>query len=110
MTWLAGILGAVCGAVVWSMLLRLPSLLAQWLCKPFGTPHRLAMVVSMAFSVIFLGLLAIGVLMTLTLLITSGPTVRSDHDLRVIRGIVFVSSWVGYAVVPIVMRLENSWT
>lgn len=110
MTWLAGILGAVCGAVVWSMLLRLPSLLAQWLCRPFGTPRRLAMAISMAFSAIFLGLLAIGVLMALTLLITSGPAVWNDHDLRVIRATVFVSSWVGYAVIPIVIRLENSRT
>jgi hypothetical protein len=55
-------------------------------------------------------LLAIGVLMALTLLITSGPAVLNDHDLRVIRATVFVSSWVGYAVIAIVMRLENSRT
>jgi hypothetical protein len=111
MNWLAGILGAVCGAIVWSMLLRLPLPLARWLCAPFGKPRRGAMIVSMTFSVVFLSLVSVSMLLKLSSVITNGygHTMWSDRDLKILRGIIFISSWLGYAVVPIVMRLEKLW-
>jgi hypothetical protein len=100
-TW---ILGAIAGAVLWSALLRLPGPLARWLCAPYDRPGRLAMAVSMLVSIVFLLVMVIGALIALSLFIGL-PT--HAEDAKKLRGILFVSSIIGFIVIPTLIRLEG---
>ncbi len=102
-TTLTWILGAIAGTVLWSGLLRLPGHLARWLCAPYGIPGPAAMMVSMLASVAFLLLLVVGVLLGLELIIHRAP---STEEAKQTREILFISSILGYAAIPVVIRLE----
>jgi ABC-type Mn2+/Zn2+ transport system permease subunit len=104
LTW---ILGAIAGSVLWSAFLRLPGHLARWLCAPYDNPGRVAMAVSMLASVIFLALIVVGALLGLSLMI--GSTVDADNAKK-LRETLFLSSILGYAVVPVLIRIERSFT
>jgi hypothetical protein len=95
LTW---ILGGIAGSVLWSAFLRLPGHLARWLCAPYDQPGRVVMAVSMLVSVIFLGLIVIGVLLGLSMLI-GGST--GEYDAKKLREILFISSILGYTIIPI---------
>jgi ABC-type Mn2+/Zn2+ transport system permease subunit len=101
---LVWILGAVAGAVLWSGFLRLPGHLARWLCEPYGQPGRVAMVVSMLISVAALGLVVVGALLGLSQMI--GASI-AEGDAKRLRGILFISSILGYALVPVLIRAER---
>jgi hypothetical protein len=101
LTW---IMGAIVGSVLWAAFLRLPGHLARWLCAPYNNPGRVAMAVSMLVSVAFLTLVVIGALLGLSLMI--GRPVGED-DPKIIRGIVFVSSILGYTLIPLLIRIER---
>ena len=101
LTW---ILGAIAGAVLWSAFLRLPGHLARWLCAPFDHPGRVTVVLSMVVSVAFLALMVIGALLGLCQLIDH---TADAEDAKRLREVLFISSILGYAVIPVLARLEE---
>ncbi|WP_152640569.1 hypothetical protein [Xanthomonas sp. MUS 060] len=105
MTWLIFIVSASVGAVLWSAFLRLPSALARWLCSPFGQPGSFGMVVSLAISIFFLAIVLCAILMGLAYFFEMQAI--ADFSSRKIRGFVFISSLGGYALIPVVIRLEH---
>lgn len=106
MVWLMWISGAAAGAVGWSALLRFPGRLARWLCAPYGKPDRLGAMVALALALVFLMLAIIGMMIGLSSLFFSETT--PDSMKRKVRGIIALSSLIGYALLPIVIRLERS--
>lgn len=98
------ILGVIAGAVLWSALLRLPGRLPRWLCAPYDRPGRLAMVVSMLVSIVFLLVTVIGALVALSLFI--GVPAHAE-DAKKIRGILFLSSIIGFVMIPTLIRVEG---
>jgi hypothetical protein len=106
MRWLAAILGFVTGTVVWPAFIRLPPQLARWLCAPYGPPSRLGIISSFLASIMFLTIVLILFFIELSYLITA-PDVPSTLEAKHVRGIVFISSLFGYALLPIITRIER---
>ena len=101
------VLGAVAGSVLWSAFLRLPGYLARWLCAPFDHPGRVAMVTSLLVSLVFLAMAVVGALLGLALIIDRNAV---GEDAKKVLGILWISSWLGYFTIPVIVRLEHQIT
>ena len=106
MTLLVWILGAVVGAVAWAAFLRLPGQLARWLCAPYGKPGPFAMALSLLISVSFLTLAVVGIFLGLSKLIESGTSTQL-LNIKEVRGVLFLSSLLGYVSIPAAIRIEQ---
>jgi hypothetical protein len=102
----AAIVGVICGAVVWPAFLRAPPVLAEWLCRPFGYPNTREKIVALILSYLFGAICVIIFFIQISSIIIPKETAMWTETVNRLRGLIFVFSLVGYALIPILFKIK----